>query len=273
MTMLAFLSLFASVLPFHMSAVADTGPKYDITDLWVTPPDKQAQTYKVTVYVMVKNIGDAIGKSFTVHFHAGIVDIGTKVLTNLSAGDEISTSTEWVIPCNFALGMVDINASIDGSSASRTVSYTILEQPPYLTVVFPPNSHSRPWNYEAHAARGKNATLNITVVLHNPGCHAVNNVTLVIRDEHYNELGRRTGITVPANQSINQTFEISLMAGSTVHLTTEAHYGNGKIADSLTADGSGTVVVHVGTLPGMCDSIIIFGMGIIPMIALSRRKR
>ncbi len=268
-TILAIFALVVSALPFNVPAIADPAPDYNITELSVAPANMQERGLNLTVSVKVKNIGDALGKTISLRFKAGTTLLGNKVLNNISAGNEIPTHVTWTVPCTFDLGKVDLNVSIDGTKVQKILTYTIIEQSPVITVEFAKGNLSYVPNYAVHKDPGKTGTLKIAITLTNKGCAAVANVTVVLKNQNGKELGKATGVTILAHQSINLTIPIKLKAGTSAKLTAVATYGGGLIATSPMASSPHATV----SANRPCGDLFILAAVVVPMVVLIRRKK
>lgn len=268
--MVAVFFLVMSALPINMPVKADAG--YDITELKVIPATTQEQCFNITISVKVKNIGDAMGKSITLKFLVGSIDIGSKVMTNLSAGGISSTNLTWTIPRTFTPGKVNISVSIDGYAVRKDISYSIVESWPSLTVNFEGSGHGYPHDYSTTAQSGRTVTLKIRTILYNSCCFDITNVTVVIfRASDHKELGRETGIFVRTHETVNQTVDIKLKSPTSVKLTAEATYGDGFTATSP-ANNSPSARVSSHTSECYISPIITLAV-FFPMVVIYRRKK
>jgi hypothetical protein len=262
------LVLVAGAIPFNTPVKADAG--YDITELKVVPASIQEQCLNITISVKVKNIGDALGRSITLKFLVGSIDIGSKVMTNLSAGGESSTNLTWTIPRTFSTGKVNISVSIDGYAVRKDISYSIVECRPYLSVDFAKDARGRPYHYSTGGQSGKTAALKISIVLYNSGCIDATNVSVVIlSNSDGKQLGKATGIIARAHETVNQTIDIRLKTGNAVKLIAEATYGN--VTTTNPAADASTASVRSGGVG--CVSIAIIATVFFPMVVMSRRKK
>jgi hypothetical protein len=255
-------------------------PVYSFVDLTAAPTLTQERGLKTTLTVKVKNVGDALGSTITLKFKAGTSDIGTKTLVNLTAGAEGNTTTlEWTIPSTFTpLGKIDINVTIDGTTVFKNMSYTIIEiKKPSVAVEFV-KEKNKVKSYSSSAADGKSKTLKVQVTLVNTGNADAKNLRVDIKNSKGVSIANATGISVPAGQTVTQTIEVKMKAGTSTKLTADIIYDGihglagidkGLTDSSTAADSPSAKVVKT---PGF-EGVILVAAVAVALVVLSRRKK
>jgi len=249
--------------------------EFNVTGLTIAPATEQERGLSVDITVTVKNIGDALADEIKVKVLAGTTEIGTADLVNISADGENTTAVmTWNIPASFALGDVEINATIDGyPDVFKNVTFSIIEyKKPVVTVEFAKTKKDKVANYKTEGEEGAKKTLKIKLTLTNDGTATANNVVVILKDKKGNELGNATGLTVAAGGTLDVEIPIKIKAGSSTTIDAEVTY------DGVHADPYGPATAaekskaEVEQTPGF-EAILLVGAVMVALAILSRRRK
>jgi hypothetical protein len=250
-------------------------PAYEITELTVTPVTSQERGLKAKITVKVKNIGDALGDKIKVKFWAGASEIGSTEVVNVTVGGTPNeTFYEWAIGGTYALGKVDLNVTIDGTSVWKNISYNIIEyKKPVLTASFAKDKKGKVIGYSSSAAEGKSKTLKIKIDVSNTGTADAKNIKIVIKDSKgkvlttYNATG-----TIAPGATQQYVVEIKMKAGASTKITAdvscEGIHNDVQPAVTTPVAASAKVV----KTPGF-EAVVLAAAVAVALVVLSRRKK
>jgi hypothetical protein len=255
-------------------------PDFALDGLTVTPAATAERSGKVpmtaTIKVTVKNVGDADAATATLKFWAGTTALGTKDVVNVTAGGAGNETTfVWTIPSSFALGSVEINVTVEGTTVFKNMTYSIIEyKKPTLTIEFQKDKKGKVLSYSSSAAEGAKKTLKIKVLIGNTGTAEAKNVRIAIFNSKNVEIGNTTvtGTIAAGAAATEYIVLVKLKAGTSTKITAKVTYeGIHGATDTYEQTTAGTTSAKVVKTPGF-EAVILVAAVAVALVVLSRRK-